>query len=102
VSPCLDLTDADYSCQVDEDGLLNLTECGVTDEDVDGGDLASCLDTAGRELVVSLYLQTNALTTLPAGIFEGLTALEYLGLYDNSLTTLPAGIFEGLTALAEL
>ncbi|CAN0452674.1 unnamed protein product [Pylaiella littoralis] len=78
VSPCLDPTDADYSCEVDEDGLLRLDHCGVTDEDVDGGDLASCLDNAGRELVVSLTLYDNALTTLPAGIFEGLTALETL------------------------
>ncbi|CAN0192791.1 unnamed protein product [Ectocarpus sp. 6 AP-2014] len=102
VSPCLDPTDADYSCEVDEDGDLYLYDCGITDEDVDGGDLASCLDNAGQELVVELSLHTNGLTTLPEGIFDGLTALEDLHLYDNALTTLPAGVFEGLTALAEL
>ncbi|CBJ27694.1 Tyrosine kinase specific for activated (GTP-bound) p21cdc42Hs/ leucine rich repeat protein [Ectocarpus siliculosus] len=99
VSPCLDPTDADYSCEVDEDGYLYLYDCGITDEDVDGGDLASCLDNAGQELVVELWLYGNALTALPAGIFEGLTALAELSLGNNALTTLPAGIFEGLTAL---
>ncbi|CBJ29593.1 Hypothetical leucine rich repeat kinase [Ectocarpus siliculosus] len=79
-----------------------LNDCGITDEDVDGGDLASCLDNAGRELVVELWLSSNALTTLPAGIFEGLTVLDALWLTSNALTTLPAGIFEGLTALNSL
>ena len=32
----------------------NLYDCDISDEDVDGGDLASCLDNAGRELVVLL------------------------------------------------
>ncbi|CAN0489009.1 unnamed protein product, partial [Hapterophycus canaliculatus] len=44
----------------------------------------------------------NNLTTLPAGIFEGLTALESVFVdvgHGEHLTTLPAGIFEGLTAL---
>ncbi|CAM9662308.1 unnamed protein product [Ectocarpus sp. 4 AP-2014] len=98
VTPCLDPTDADYSCEVDEDGELFLF-CDITDEDVDGGDLASCLDNAGRELVVILYFWENSLTTLPTGIFEGLTALETVYFWDSALTTLPAGLFEGLTAL---
>ncbi|CAN0274037.1 unnamed protein product [Ectocarpus sp. 6 AP-2014] len=146
VSPCLDPTDADYSCEVDEDGDLRLNDCGITDEDVDGGDLASCLDNAGRELVVELHqcirassvhmgglvvactavlmtfpgllrclvcsvgrfpdtgrwLSSNAITTLPAGIFEGLTVLDALWLTSNAITTLPAGIFEGLMALNSL
>lgn len=32
----------------------SLSFCDITDEDVDGGDLASCLDNAGRDLVVEL------------------------------------------------
>ncbi|CAM9729911.1 unnamed protein product, partial [Ectocarpus fasciculatus] len=98
-NPCLDPTDADYRCEVDEEGYLDLGECGITDEDVEGGDLAACLDNAGRDLVVELSLYLNSLTTLPAGIFDGLTAVETLGLVDNALTTLPAGIFGGLTTL---
>eukprot|EP00903_Cladosiphon_okamuranus_P021836 g20079.t1 len=47
-------------------------------------------------------LSSNALTTLPAGIFEGLTSLKTLLLNDNDLTTLPAGLFEGLANMTEL
>ena len=42
------------------------------------------------------------LTTLPAGVFAGLTALTELYLFDNALSTLPAGVFAGLTALTIL
>ena len=42
------------------------------------------------------------MTTLPAGIFDGLTALTELDLSFNGLTTLPDGIFDGLTALTTL
>lgn len=44
-------TDQDMTLQLFS---RSLSDCGVTDEDVDGGDLASCLDNAGRELVVGL------------------------------------------------
>ena len=44
----------------------------------------------------------SVLTTLPAGVFDGLTALTRLALTDNSLSTLPAGVFEPLTALTTL
>ena len=49
-----------------------------------------------------LDLQSIGLTTLPAGIFDQLTALADLNLSDNQLSTLPAGIFDQLTALADL
>ncbi|CAM9532219.1 unnamed protein product [Ectocarpus sp. 6 AP-2014] len=98
VSPCLDPTDVDYSCEVDEDGNLSLYNLGITDEDVDGGDLASCLDNAGRELVVQLYLHSNALTTLPEGIFEGLTALVSLGWFNHQCTRASSVHIGGLVA----
>ena len=44
-------------------------------------------------------LNKNSLSTLPAGVFDELTALEQLRLYNNSLSTLPAGVFDELTAL---
>ena len=56
----------------------------------------------GLTALQELDLSSNQLTTLPAGIFTGLTALQYLYLSSNKLTTLPAGIFTGLTALQKL
>ncbi|CAM9996955.1 unnamed protein product, partial [Ectocarpus sp. 4 AP-2014] len=208
VNPCLDPTDADYSCELDVDGAIFFGECGLTDEDVD--DLTSCLDVTGREDIVEIFLPAgtahpagfpfaysnplsrspegvafpaacplpprdvvhlsrclatqspqlyiqgaivtdhrrlsdfgglttssrstcttarsgsflavmlsllrlwpsldtpkrwmrgNALTTLPAGIFEGLTNLTFLGFDENALTTLPEAIFDGLTGLTLL
>ncbi|CAM9156032.1 unnamed protein product [Pylaiella littoralis] len=94
-SSCLDPADTADSCEVSSSGWLELS-CDIADEDVDGGDVASCLDNAGRELVKTLFLDSNDFTTLPAGIFEGLTNLTTLYLHENALTTLPAGIFEGL------
>ncbi|CAM9151401.1 unnamed protein product, partial [Ectocarpus sp. 13 AM-2016] len=94
VNECLDATDADR-CQANT--ALGLRSCGITDADFD--DLASCLEAAGPETITYLSLASNELTTLPEGIFGGLTALETLFLSDNELTTLPEGIFGGLPAL---
>ena len=44
----------------------------------------------------------NSLSDLPAGVFDGLTALETLLLQSNSLSSLPAGVFSGLTSLESL
>ncbi|CAN0238534.1 unnamed protein product, partial [Pylaiella littoralis] len=92
--------DADYSCVLSSLGYVYLVGCGITDEDLD--DLATCLDDAGREDIILLNLGSSALTTLPEGVFEGLTALETLTVYNNTLTTLPEGVFGGLTALGNL
>ena len=43
---------------------------------------------------MDLDLGYNDFTTLPAGVFDGLSALEYLDLVGNFLTTLPAGVFD--------
>ena len=42
------------------------------------------------------------LTTLPEGIFQGLSRLENVLLSENSLTTLPDGLFRGLGELRSL
>ncbi|CAN0339520.1 unnamed protein product, partial [Ectocarpus sp. 6 AP-2014] len=56
VNPCLDPTDASYSCELSDDtlepGRLSLGSCGIGDEDFD--DLVSCLDAAGRQEIVLL------------------------------------------------
>eukprot|EP00752_Nemacystus_decipiens_P018469 g16559.t1 len=98
-SPCLDPTDADYRCEVDAEGKLDLDSCDISDEDVDAGDLALCLDAAGRENIVDLYLTTNAITTLPTGMFQDLTALNFFRLWGNELTSSPDDILNGLTTL---
>ena len=46
-----------------------------------------------------MNLGSNAFTTLPAGVFDSLAALERLNLGSNAFTTLPAGVFDGLSAL---
>ena len=40
----------------------------------------------------TLYLNNNALSTLPAGIFSGLTVLEKLWLQDNAVNPLPLSV----------
>ena len=59
-------------------------------------------DFDGLSALQSLNLSSNSLTTLPEGIFDGLSTLVYLNLDNNSLTTLPEGIFDGLSALQNL
>ena len=52
--------------------------------------------------ITTLNLSGNEITTLPADIFSGLSALESLSLGINQLTTLPSGIFSGLRSLTSL
>ena len=52
--------------------------------------------------LTTLWLFNNSLSTLRAGVFDQLTALTDLQLHDNSLSTLPAGVFDQLTALTTL
>ena len=56
----------------------------------------------GLSALDSLDLRGNALSELPAGLFEGLSALYSLYLGGNALSELPAGLFEGLSALTSL
>jgi carboxypeptidase N regulatory subunit len=46
-----------------------------------------------------LSLGYNQISELPTGIFDSLTGLNYLYLYDNQISELPDGIFDSLTAL---
>ncbi|CAN0189135.1 unnamed protein product, partial [Ectocarpus sp. 6 AP-2014] len=99
---CLDLTDTDYRCEIDAEGTLDLSECLIADDDVDSGDLAACLDAAGRESVIFLDLGRNDLTTLPDGVFLDLTSMETLHIDVNDFGSLPDGIFQDLPALNKL
>ena len=54
------------------------------------------------QFLTTLDLGSNGLSSLPAGIFDDLTALTELALNHNGLTTLRTDVFEDLTALTEL
>ena len=49
-----------------------------------------------------LQLYNNDLTELPDGVFDGLSSLERLYLVGNALTELPDGLFDGLSELHTL
>ena len=72
--------------------FLNLSDSNISD-------LTGLQEIPGIQTVKDLVINDNQLTTLPTGIFNGLTDLESLTLENNLLTTLPADIFSGLTKL---
>ena len=59
-------------------------------------------DFAGLTGLTRLYLQANAISSLPANVFDDLAALQWLDLSTNELTSLPDGIFDELTNLENL
>ncbi len=52
--------------------------------------------------LTSLNLRQNALTSLPAGVFDETTLLGTLILQDNQLESLPEGVFDTLTKMGFL
>ena len=56
----------------------------------------------GLSNLQTLRLEENNLSSLPQGIFQGLSNLQSLQLYNNNLSSLPQGIFQGLSNLEEL
>ena len=69
----------------------------------------NCLEVSPDMLaaITILNLGRRGITTLQAGDFDGLTALQTLKLNDNGITSnsttlLPAGLFDGLTSLQNL
>lgn len=47
---------------------------------------------AGLSNLTHLYLDSNPLTSLPAGVFEDLSSLKYLGMRFTQLASLPPGV----------
>ena len=92
VTDCSKVTEADLAALT---GTLQLGVAGIAT--LKPGDFA---DLGG---ITRLKLNTNDLTALPAGVFEGLGAsLTELALQFNDLQTIPAGVFNGLTGLTNL
>ena len=50
----------------------------------------------------AIDLSSAGVTSLPAAVFQGFTALTQLRLGGNAITALPAGVFASLSALQEL
>eukprot|EP00752_Nemacystus_decipiens_P007565 g6758.t1 len=102
VNSCLDLTSS-VRCTREGDAIeLNLSNCGITDADVASGALEACFAEFGEANILFLELDLNALTTLPAGILDGLDNLIRLDLEANALKTLPAGIFDEVETMQVL
>ena len=60
-------------------------------------------DFAGLTALDTLTVKGNpSLTALPPGVFSGLTAILELSLVENGLETLPENVFSGLTMLSAL
>ncbi len=80
---------------------IDHSQCILTQLNMNGNGLTTLPPGifAGLTNLQRLLLDNNQLATLPAGIFGGLTNLEFLSLHRNQLATLPAGIFGGLTNL---
>lgn len=103
-----------------------LEKCQVSQYDIVSGDLAECFDLVGREKVKIVSLSESTLTSLPRGIFDGMSELfmitmdhgrlesimegafvgvpklKTLILSDNHLRSIPDGVFTGLGSLENL
>ncbi len=80
--------------------IVNLYGCQLTNSDLP--QLERCFDEVGRDNIQYVYLSSNELTTLSAGLFDGLGSLRLALLNDNKLNALPAGLFDGLGNLQYL
>ena len=107
----------------DFDGLTNLTELRLDDNDLsalpesifdqltnltelklDGNQLSALPDGLFDQLtnLTELALSNNQLSALPSGLFDQLTNLTVLTLNNNQLSALPDGLFDQLTNLTRL
>ena len=77
------------------ENILNLSKLRLNS--LDGLNAISDIQT-----VRELYLSYNKLSSLPAGLFNGLSNLQRLYLFSNELTSLPVGVFNGLSSLKKL
>src|SRR3989338_9184803 len=84
-----DLIECGQLPKITSDGTLNLSRKGLVSLD-------GLQDIPNKESIVTLKLDHNQLTSVPAEIFNGLINLSELNLSYNQLVELPKGIFSGL------
>ncbi|CAB1119192.1 unnamed protein product [Ectocarpus sp. CCAP 1310/34] len=103
INPCFDSTNDDYRCQpsVDQPAYIDLNNCNFVDSDA--ADLPACFESFGKTDIETLHLTFHDdLTTLPAGVFEGLENVVDMDMSYTGLEYLPAGVFSGLSGLTKL
>ncbi|CAM9294633.1 unnamed protein product, partial [Ectocarpus fasciculatus] len=103
INACFDSTSDDYRCQpsVDQPNYIDLNNCNFVDSDA--ADLPACFESFGKTDIETLHLTFHDdLTTLPAGVFEGLENVVDMDMSYTGLEYLPAGVFSGLSGLTKL
>ena len=98
-------TSGNYACEIrDSDNeLLSCTGSGTRlflPRNAISSIQAGAFD--GVSALTRLYLYSNAISSIQAGAFDGLSALAGLFLYENAISSIQAGAFDGLSALTEL
>ncbi|CAN0183997.1 unnamed protein product, partial [Scytosiphon promiscuus] len=93
---CLDPDTDGYVCSTDGTEI-DFSYCGITDDILD--EVAACMDVFGRDVIKSVHLRYNYLTTVSEDLFQGLQHVEHIYLNDNDIDSLPAEVFQGLTDL---
>ncbi|CAM9128064.1 unnamed protein product [Choristocarpus tenellus] len=92
--------DSNYRCGSATDTILDLSTCGLEDDDMDA--IRACIETRGVASITKLYLHKNKLRNLKEGLFLGMSSLKQLEIDHNHLSTVPKEIFYGLGELHEL
>ena len=69
---------------------------------VPGVNSANDVTEAHLKTITRLDLNDKSITSLKAGDFDGLSALQAINLTDNQLSTLPVDVFSGLSSLVGL
>ena len=84
----------------------NLADCTSLhlSGDLSGNNLSSLPEGVfdGLSNLETLWLDGNNLSSLPEGVFDGLSNLQELWLHGNNLSSLPEGVFDGLSNLETL
>jgi len=76
--------------------------CTRLDFEFDNHTAVSANAFAGMPQLTTIYLESNAISELPAGLFNGTPMLQHLYLSYNYISELPPGLFNGTPMLQTL